>query len=502
MNFREANKTLKISETVKQFAIIGGLFLSACAVGAAVIFAGGDSSSQTLLIGAFAFAAIGWVACVVLELPVMTYLRFAFIVSFFFKSDISLYKIDEWEDPSGFNISLTLLTGIALLIYELFSPKELIREKVFPSSYSFLMAALFIFAGISALYSAVPELSWFALWGFLNSILIVYVVASHFSQRERLVQLIIGLSAGLLFTGVVSFSQYFFDFPTDLPAFGTGTEEELLGTASQILSRVPAFMRTPTEMAWVVSVLIPLVLAPVMGRVKSFENWQKFLLLAGALSGTIALILSLARGSWIGFVVGVAIVVLFGWYRLSQSERKTYFISTVGTIILGCVLLAPLSYRVFDRLTEDDKGSSLIRIPLMATAKRMIEDNPIVGVGLSGYRTNMTKYDETSIFVTQIFPNPVHNVFAHITTEIGIPGGIIFCLLMIVVMFESFKLLTIRDRLLFALALGVTAALIAFIISAMKEPGSLGSVRPPMRTMFLLFGMVYAIGRMRRQLFL
>ncbi len=502
MSFRAAKNTPTFSETAKQTAIVAGLFIGACALGAAVVLAGGDSSTQTLLIGAAAFTAVGWVACVVLELPVMTYVRFAFIASFFFKADISFYKIDEWEDPSGFNISLTLLTALVLFVYEIFSPKEIIREKVFSSSFSLLLIALFVCAGISVLYASTPELSWFALWGFLNSTLIAYVVASHFSQSERLVQLIIGLGIGLLFTGIVAFSQYFFDFPTDLPSFGTGTEEELLGTGSYTLARVPAFMRTPTEMAWVVSVLIPLVLAPVIGRVKSFENWQKFLLLAGALSGTVALILSLARGSWISFVVGIAIVVLFGWYRLSQSERRTYFISAVGTIILGCVLLAPLSYRVFDRLTEDDKGSSLIRIPLMATAGRMIGDNPFVGVGLNGYRANMTRYDETSIFVSQIFPNPVHNVFAHITTEIGIPGGIIFCLLLIVVLFECFKLLTIRDRLLFALALGATAAIIAFIISAMKEPGSLGSVRPPMRTLFLLFGMVYAIGRMRRRLFL
>jgi O-antigen ligase len=285
----------------------------------------------------------------------------------------------------------------------------------------------------------------------------------------------------------------------ELSVLGTGTEEEMLGTQSQLLSRVPGFLRTPTEMAWVMSVLIPLVLAAVICRVENFNSRHKIIVLAGALSGTVALILSLARGSWISLIVGLAIVVLLGWLRLSAGEKRTYFISVAGTLILGCILLAPLSYRIFDRLTEDDKGSSLIRIPLMETAGRMIEDNPIVGVGLNGYRTNMTRYDETSIFVSQIFPNPVHNVFAHITTEIGIPGGILFCLLILVVLFECFMLLTSRDRLIFALGLGLTAAIIAFIISAMKEPGSLGSVRPPMRTLFLIFGIIYAVGRIRRQ---
>jgi O-antigen ligase len=144
----------------------------------------------------------------------------------------------------------------------------------------------------------------------------------------------------------------------------------------------------------------------------------------------------------------------------------------------------------------------LIRVPLMETAVRMIEDNTLVGVGLNNYRTAMPKYDETEIFVTKVFPNPVHNVFAHITAEIGVPGGIIFCLLILVVLFECFKAMQSQDRLLFAIALGVFAGIIAFVISAMKEPGSLGSARPPMRTLFLLFGTILAVSRMRRQLFL
>jgi O-antigen ligase len=113
----------------------------------------------------------------------------------------------------------------------------------------------------------------------------------------------------------------------------------------------------------------------------------------------------------------------------------------------------------------------------------------------------MTRYDETGVFVSQVFPNPVHNVFAHVASEIGVPGGIIFCLLIFAALYECFKTMTARDRLLFALALGAAAGIIAFVISAMKEPGSLGSTRPPVRTLFFLFGTISAIGRLRRRLF-
>ena len=501
MHARAASKTTTFgAATILPLAIVCLLLLGACLLGATVISIGGASSSQTLAIGSIAFLAIGAIACFVLELPLITVVRFAFIASFFFKGEVNFYKINEIEDPSGFNLSLTLLTGLILLVYDWFVDEENVGEKLFPTAFWILLAALLLCAVLSVIYGGSTLLGWFSVWSFLTSLLVAVAITSHFSRRERLVQLAVGLAAGLLFTGIIALSQYAIDFPTNLAFFGTGTEDEMLGTQSQILSRVPAFLRTPTEMAWVVSTLIPLVIAPVVCRVRNFKSWQKTLLLAAAFSGTIAVILSLARGSWISLLIAVSLVFLIGWYRLSTIEKRTYFISISGVVVLACLLLIPFAGRIYERLTEDDQGSSAIRMPLMETAARMIEDNPLVGVGLNGYRASMTKYDETAIFVSQVFPNPVHNVFAHVTAEVGIPGGIIFCLLILISLYECFRTMTMRDRLLFALSLGVCAGIIAFVISGMKEPGSLGSVRPPIRTLFFLLGVVLALGRLRRQL--
>ncbi|MDQ4123382.1 MAG: O-antigen ligase family protein [Acidobacteriota bacterium] len=493
-------KTTAFLVTALPFAAIGLLLLTGGLLGASVASIGGGAGAKTLLIGAAVFAAIAVVVCFVLELPIIAFVRLAFIASFFFKGELNFYKIDEIEDPSGFNLSLTLLTGLILLIYDQFDDREDFREKLFPTAFSILLAALLICAVASVIYGGSTLLGWFSIWSFLTSVLIAAVVASHFSERERLIQLIIGTATGLLFTGAIALSQYTVDFPMNLSFFGTGTEDELLGTQSIAMSRVPAFLRTPTEMAWVVSTLIPIVIAPVICRVKDLSSRNRNTLLIAALAGVVAVILSLARGSWISLLVALMILVMFGWRRLSVNEKRRYFVSVFGVFIFASLLLAPFAGRIYERLTEDDQGSALIRVPLMETAARMIEDNPLVGVGLNGYRSNMTRYDETDIFVSQVFPNPVHNVFAHITAEIGIPGGIVFCLLILVSLIECLKTMTARDRLLFAVALGATAGMIAFVISAIKEPGSLGSVRPPMRTCFFLFGIILAASRLRRQL--
>ena len=477
---------------------ICGLILGACVLGGVIAAAGLGTSSQIIIAGVFAVLVIVGATCLVLDLPVVVVVRFAFIASFFFKGDLNLLKINEIEDPSGLNLSLTLLTGGILLFHDLVFDTK--RERVLSPTFLYLSGALFVCATLSVMYNGSTTLGWFSLFSFLTSVFIAFVIASHFSERERLVQLITGTAAGVFFTGAVALSQYVFDFPTTYAALGTGTEEELLGTQSQILSRVPAFLRTPTEMAWVISSLVPIIIAPIIYRVKRFSSSQKIYLLAAALSGTVGIILSLARGSWISLIVSIVIPVIFGWFRLRLTERKTYVIYLGFACILACLFLAPFALRIYDRLNNDDQGSALIRVPLMETALRIIEDNPLVGVGLNGYRDNMTRYDETGIFVSQAFPNPVHNVFAHITAEIGIPGGIIFCLLILVALYECFKSLNASDALLCAIALGTGVGIIAFVISAMKEPGSLGSVRPPIRTLFFLFGAALAVSRMRRRL--
>lgn len=487
----------KIPDAAKRIAVVSGLFLCAGIMGYGLVAFGDGPDTRIIGLGAFLILLVGAGVAIVFELPVIAAVRFVFIASFFFKGDVSLFKIDDIEDPSGLNLSLTLCTGLILLLYDHFADGE--RERVFPFYFTFLFSGLFFCAAVSVVYAGPMALGGFSLLSLLTSILIAYVTASHFSRRERLIQFTIGIAIGLLFTGIVSITQYTIDFPSNLANFGTGTEEELLGTQSQLLSRVPAFMRTPTEMAWVVASLIPVVLAPLLCRAKSLMPAQKVLMSVSLLAGLAAVILSLARGSWIALVTALVLLIFFGWFNLSTHEKKPYLVSIVAATFLTSLLLSPFSDRIYDRLTQDDQGSAQIRIPLMETALRMIEDNPIVGVGLSGYRSNMTRYDDTAIFVSQVFPNPVHNIFAHITAEIGVPGGLFFCLLLLFAVYECIKCAGTSDRMLFALAIGLGVGMIAFVISGTKEPGSLGSVRPPIRTCFLLFGAILALSRIRRR---
>lgn len=474
-----------------------GFCVLACLMGIGIGVYG--SVSQTGLIGiTLGIAGVfGLVFLIVYDLPLVLLARVLFIASLFFKTDAVIFKIDEIEDTSGLNVSLTLLVAAVLFLSDFFDRENKKVMNVFPWTFSVVLLALIVCVALSALYGTIGLLGWFGFLSFLSTCFICYVTASHFSRRERLKELVIGIGIGLSFTGLASISQFLFDFPK-MPFLGTGNADELLWTQAEVFSRVSAFLRTPTEMGWVVSTLIPIVFVPIICYIREFTGKQRFILAVSVGLGIAAIILSLARGSWVAFVFSTLILIALAWKTWELNERKNYFVAVGGLVMLCALVLAPFGGRIYERLTTDDGDSAAIRIPLMQVAFNIIKDNPLVGVGLNSYRRTMRKYDDTSVHITQVFPGTVHNSFAHITAEIGIPGGIFFGLLLAIAVFECWQTMFSRDKLLFALGLGAFAAITAYTISAIKEPGGLGSVRPPMRICFLLLGLIMALSYCRR----
>lgn len=476
-------------------AIVFCIFASIIGIGIGVF----GSGSKIALIGLsiLIIAVFALFMLVVYDVPLVFFAGVLFIASFFFKSDITILKLDEIEDPSGLSIWLTFLCAVILFVSDLYTGKEKKHGRFFPLYFSITLSALTICAALSAFYGAGGKLGWFSFLSYLMSVFVCYVIASHFNSHKRLKELVLGIALGISLTGFTAISQFLIGFPK-IPFLGTGTEEELLWTQAALFSRVSAFLRTPTEMGWVISALIPLIIAPVIAYAKSFSWLQRVFLTVSAGLGIAAIILSLARGSWLALIVSCGIIALIAWKNWERSERKRYFVSIGGLVLLCTLALAPFGGRIYERLTTDDGDSAAIRIPLMQVAWKIIEANPLVGVGLSGYRTEMYRYDNTKEHVTQIFPGTVHNSFAHITAEIGIPGGILFGILLLIGIFECWKTMASRDKMLFALALGAFAGMIAYIISAIKEPGGLGSTRPPIRTCFFLLGFIMALSGCRK----
>ncbi|MHB8871078.1 MAG: O-antigen ligase family protein, partial [Candidatus Doudnabacteria bacterium] len=133
--------------------------------------------------------------------------------------------------------------------------------------------------------------------------------------------------------------------------------------------------------------------------------------------GIIALLLTLSRGGWIGFVAAAGVYIMF---FATKKERIAAF---TGFFIAALIVLATpnLRYRVI--LPFMGEKSTVSRFSLWNTANKMIKDSPILGKGLYGFKTNYDKFNSDPNLPSINYP---HNIFLNFWVETGLLGLISF----------------------------------------------------------------------------
>lgn len=131
--------------------------------------------------------------------------------------------------------------------------------------------------------------------------------------------------------------------------------------------------------------------------------------------GTLAILASFSRSVWI---VGLGIFLLIILRHLRGGKRKLLG----GGGILLVVLMGFGFFYVTTHLDMDEAISR--RLQLNQTAIEMIQENPLVGVGLNNFIPRLPDYWQTSGAVR--FLQPVHNIFLLIGAETGMIGLLIF----------------------------------------------------------------------------
>src|SRR5688500_2768081 len=109
MELHRGSKSGLLPDSYKQDHFIVGALVAACLIGTRLVTAAGGANTQIIAFGALVIVGFCGAVAYVLDLPLIRLICSAFIASFFFKSDMSVFKIDEMEDPSGLNLSVTVL---------------------------------------------------------------------------------------------------------------------------------------------------------------------------------------------------------------------------------------------------------------------------------------------------------------------------------------------------------------------------------------------------------
>lgn len=190
---------------------------------------------------------------------------------------------------------------------------------------------------------------------------------------------------------------------------------------------------------------------PVAFRLMIFRKrlWERAVYLAGTVLGIAGLLIGGSRGGFVGLVAMVCFLVL----RAPHWLRNLAF---------GIVLLVPfcvLPGSPIDRILNPGYGDQVAvesRFVTWNAALRMVQANPLLGVGPGEFRNVVLQYEPPGVRDQHI----AHNTYLELFAELGIPAGVTFLALLAATLWslEKTRRRAIeRSRLLAEIALALEA---------------------------------------------
>lgn len=174
--------------------------------------------------------------------------------------------------------------------------------------------------------------------------------------------------------------------------------------------RVFSFYDNPNAFAEMLVMLIPVGAALFLGSKKRYCR-AAGLLCAGL--GTVALVMTYCRASWIGLTVA-AVVFLFFW------NRKLLPVLIVA--LLACLPLLPTAVLQRIRSIFNMRDTSTTsRLPLMEAGLRIIKAHPVLGAGLGGDAVRQACMDQSAYAMSTPFTHS-HDIYIQLWLEHGLLG--------------------------------------------------------------------------------
>ena len=200
--------------------------------------------------------------------------------------------------------------------------------------------------------------------------------------------------------------------------------------------------------------------------------------LVGVLA-SLALVFSWSRGAWLGYLAGLAVLVLF-------SARRFWFglaFMVVGALVLGGGLLGGAAagigpaQSIVDRLVgfrddftfgnvrgvdiNDNNYAVLERLAHWQAAADMARDDLWTGVGFGNYEA---AYPQYALINWPAALGHAHNYYLDLLAEVGVVGLLAYLVFWIVVVWQSIRLLGDLDWPERGIVLGLLAAWVALAV--------------------------------------
>jgi putative inorganic carbon (HCO3(-)) transporter len=343
---------------------------------------------------------------------------------------------------------------------------------------------LLLYFAITAVSVAVAQdvtLSLFEVALLLEACLVYFYVANNVRTREDVMYVVSLLLIGCLLEGLAMIVLQFTGMPSTI--WGAPTHIQIEADPRQRFMRVGGTVGSPNFAAAYLSISLASAASILFTNLGRKLKWLAIAVLG---AGGVALIFTFSRGGWIAAALAVALICLLGCRRRGFSVK-----TPIAIILILAMLCLPFLSVISARLLEDDKGSAQSRIPLMKLAFRIIEDNPVLGVGANNFTVVMDRYLTSDFREGWLFA--VHNKYLLVLSETGIAGLLAFLAFLLDALHKGWRCWTRQDPLLSPLALGLTAGIAGHMVHMTVD---VFRGRPTQQLLWLLAGLLTAMYKM------
>jgi len=184
------------------------------------------------------------------------------------------------------------------------------------------------------------------------------------------------------------------------------------------------------------TLLVPATLGVALDQTRH-RRWRAAAAV-GSASAVAAAAGSGARAAWLGLAAAAVVVAVA---RHGSVTRRLH--SPVGALVVAvgvaigvlAVLAGPIGGRLAD-VADLDNGVAASRLAEWAVASRVLADDPVIGVGLEGYRIAAPAHIDAGYerrFGRQELPDRAHDGVLDVAVAGGIPAGVTYVALLAVV---------------------------------------------------------------------
>ncbi|MBE6405007.1 MAG: hypothetical protein E7040_03200 [Lentisphaerae bacterium] len=287
------------------------------------------------------------------------YMRYAFFavclpVMMFNQVSINFFSHETYRGTSrGMEVSLVYLIAFAMLLGMWFLFK---KKPLFPDAGSKIYLVYFLLCIPSLINADNAAYSWFELW----KMIMMYIV----------------------FITTYYYLYYYRDFNTVIIGFGIVAAVTFCSVVFQHIRGIHqanGLFPHQNSMGMYMNLIAPVFFAYYFNRNK---GWKRFLFAAFFLVASAACMRTYSRGAMACLPLGCAITAVLSLIYQFHMRKIQILLPILLICFFGALLLLP---NIINRFENAPKESLMTRQYLAASAWNMMQDEPLVGVGLNNW---------------------------------------------------------------------------------------------------------------------